>query len=119
MSSMKAEISSLSSAEVCSIIEACSKGQVTSLKFQGLELKRETPVLSFAPNQYPVTEITESQHKQMTKESIEAAEIETREMQMRELALTDPLAFEEMLAKGELEGNQDDEYDDDGDLPTD
>lgn len=104
----------LSPEEVCSIIKACSLGDVTELKFRDLSLKREPTALRLASNLYPVAEITESQHNEQTKRSVEAEEFKIREDQIRELAISDPLAYEQMLQNGELEG-----IDDDGDDATD
>jgi hypothetical protein len=103
----------LSSEEVCSIIKACGESHITELKFRGLELRRDpAPVLQLA-NTYPVTEITETQHNKQTANSIETEEIRLKADQIRELQISDPLAYEQMLARGELEDADDDELDDD------
>lgn len=109
--------SSLSSQEVCDIIKVCAETQALELKFDGLHIRFGTKAKDNPPlvEPDPLTksnsdaEISEKQHAQLTKDSLEDDELRTREDQLAELLITDPLAAEEMLRNEELEDADDDQ----------
>lgn len=112
----------LSSDDVVRIIEASAKCGVLVLKFQGLMVsfgKQVEPEVVLpgdpANNSAPLVEApTELQMKTQDKDALEKSEMDLREEQLAELAITNPLEFERMINQGELE----DDTDIDGDDPT-
>ena len=138
---MVAKKSSLSGAEVCSIIEASAKAGLTELSFGELQIrfaissgqreKSEWGSMQFtAPMDQaefqarmqhdpsltpsPYAQVTETQHTKMTADEIEAEELRIRAEQLAELQITDPLKYEELLLQGDLnEPNHDDHGDED------
>lgn len=115
----------LDSSEICNIIEACAKSNVTLLKFGDLHVEFgpkaktvaqvEEPDLQ-APHieNKPDTEISE-QHKKLNAEAMEEQELLTREMQLEEALITDPVMHEQMLLDGDLEDVDDKPGEHDGD----
>lgn len=101
----------LSGEEICKIIETCAKAGVVTLKCGPLELSY-APALNKSPNaDSPASEPTNSVSNpeniiqvqiNAEKEALEDEEIRTREAQILELGITDPLKYEELLAQGEL-----------------
>lgn len=101
--------------EVCKIIATCRRAGVSSLKLGVLEVvfgaqsAPPLPVLAqvsksgAAPT--PAAEVPEetirAQH-QVEQDSIEEQGIQTREEQIAELIITDPLKAEEMMMDGDL-----------------
>lgn len=113
--------SSLSSVEICNIIKACSECGVATLTFQDLSISFHSK-LPLAPNGEIKTEggqqnpplpvpvkpnsevkISESQHEEINKATLEEEERALREEQIAELHITNPLAAEEMIMNEELE----------------
>jgi hypothetical protein len=96
----------LTAADACLIIETSAKAGVTELSFGDLQISfvpkfgQGEEVVSPRMQQEP---LTEKQHIKMTKEQIEAEELRMRQEQMEEMLLSDPLQFEEMLQRGELD----------------
>lgn len=113
--------------EVCRILDASAKAGVTELTFGSLHVKfgrtAENVVgVSFPDHSYPfvhhdprvsapVKNLTEDQHKQQTKDSIEADELLLREDQLARALVEDPVRYEELLMQGEL-GDELDRADD-------
>ena len=97
--------------ELCSIIRVCSEAGVTEMELGDMRLafgkspkpteKIEIPLPTVTIPE-PVTTLTESQHTQLTEESMLHTELGFKEQEVDELLLTDPLAAEEMMIKGEL-----------------
>lgn len=113
---MAPEKMSLSSAEVCSILLTSASAGVSELKFGHLHVKFGRPVetqvgIGFpsypfvpqtAPASAPVTDLTEAQHQQQAKESLEDDEIRVRQERLERAMVEDPVLFEELLRQGEL-----------------
>lgn len=95
-------MSSLTAKEICEIIKACKDSEVSSLKFGELKLKFGPPKAKFVrPEQ--TQEISEIDYEP-TEDSVEIdPNLETTqkeildEVEMANLALEDPEAYEEML----------------------
>ncbi len=92
------------------------------MKFGALELRFD-PQVSPAPypvsreaylaHPNPVTEITEEQHDQMTRDAVEAEEVNLREDRLAQMFIEDPVRAEELLRDGELEDADEPESGDD------
>lgn len=96
--------------QVCAIISKCAESGVTELKFGDLHVsfqpksEQTTQAATWArPAHHSDTEISEELLRQTDKERLEQDERRFREEQLAEMMLTDPLAYEELLASGELE----------------
>ena len=110
----------LSGDEICKIIEACAKRKVAELEFGALKLKfgpftaqRTTP----APGPAIPAPVPENILQEQTKAQEEALlveEIKTREEQIAELIITNPLAAEELMQSEDYVGKAQEEPDDDG-----
>lgn len=113
----------LSMDDVVRIIEASAKCGVTVLKFRDLKVSFGKPtepevVLPGDPanNSAAMVEApTEQQLQTQGQNAFAKSELELREEQLAELAITNPLEFEKLLNQGELE----DDTDTDGDNSTD
>lgn len=122
---MSPEKTTLSTAQVCSILKASAKAGVSELKFGNLHVKfgrpAETPTQDYLEQRFvqqnpaiaPVVNLTEEQHKQLAKLSLEDDELHTREDQLARALVEDPMLYEELLAKGELTDELDDADSDD------
>lgn len=109
-----AEKSFLSREDVCSIIETSAKARVVELKFNGLHVvfgrtadkqvieNNSYPFVHQAPAIPSVKDLTEDQHRQQTKEAIEADEVSLREDQLARLLVEDPVRYEQLISAGEL-----------------
>lgn len=112
----------LSTDDVIRIIESSAKCGVVVLKFQDLMVsfdKQVEPevVLPGGPanNSASMVEApTEQQLQTQDQRAFEKSEMELRDEQLAELAITNPLEFERLINQGELE----DDTDIDGDDPT-
>lgn len=112
----RSQAKTLAPGEICAIIEACAKNGVALLKFGNLEIQRgptaqlsensEAPA-SLAPpaplQNIPVAEMTDKQHTEQNEKALLQEEFNTREEQIAELLITDPLAAEKLIALGDLE----------------
>jgi len=94
----------LSTKQICAIIKLCNKAGVSSLSYEGLnitlhrnESNEKAPISQAVGQTVPLPINTQSER--ITKDELNAKDIE-----LEELYLTDPLAYEEMLIRGELEG---------------
>lgn len=108
---------SLTSDQVCAIIRACGEAGVVRLSFDGLRLSfgrsanepRTDLPLEVTPGPsdpyLPVEALTASEHLKIEKDTLESDELDVKERQVEELLLTDPLAAEELIIKGELTSN--------------
>lgn len=104
----------LSSRDICDILEACAKSKVTSLQFGGLIVSFGTPAASTIPNEEKsnaVTTITE-QHETSTRAAIEHDELVLREDQLANALVENPVLFEQMIKDGELEDVDDEQLND-------
>src|SRR5574343_337877 len=97
----------LSSEDVCRIIEASAKHGVRLLKLADLHIElgptAPSPYAPLLETPTPAAAVAEPDHERISKEGLAAEELQTREDQIAELILTDPLAAEEMIRLGELE----------------
>lgn len=104
----------LSTDDVVRIIEASAHCGVLVLKFQGLMVsfgKQVEPASIVLPGDMaannhalPVVEApTDQQLQTQSHAALERDEMELREEQLAELAITNPLEFERMLNQGDLE----------------
>jgi hypothetical protein len=93
---------SLTVEDICAILGSCDKNGVAALKFGDLQVEffDKQPETSVAHTSAP--EIAAEQSKIHNSALVEE-EIRTREQQLEELFLTDPLEAERLLAKGDLE----------------
>lgn len=95
-------------ADVCRILEAGAKNGVRELNFAGLHVVfgqpvEPVPLDPVPPASAPIpSDMTESQHQQLAKESLAQDEFATREDQLNHMLITDPLRYEEMLRHGDL-----------------
>lgn len=94
----------LSGTEICKIIEACARRKVAKLEFGPLKLEFQPPVEHRPPlapgPASPVLEpenVIREKQAQEHERALEAEEIRTREEQIAELQITDPLAAEELM----------------------
>jgi hypothetical protein len=103
----------LSCQEIEAIIRLCSQKGVTELNFGNLHLK--FGVINQMENQ-PLpqattdVEISETQHKEQTKQAIEQDEVALKEERLAFALIENPSLAEEMLDDGEL--LSDDQFDD-------
>lgn len=95
---------------------------VTELEFRGLHVKfsgtaeRGTPSMPLAPNpQPPVKDLTDEQHQKLSLAALELDELQTREDQLAEALITDPLRYEELMRNGDLTDGMDASNDGDED----
>lgn len=111
----------MSTDDVVRIIETSAKCGVTVLKFRDLKVSFGKPtepetVLPGGPanNSAAMVEApTEQQLKTQDQNAFAKSELELREEQLAELAITNPLEFEKLLNQGELEDDTDTDGDDD------
>lgn len=97
----------LTAKDICLIIETCNAQNVERVMIHGSKLEvsfakpiAETP-LHAASNQSPV-ETTEIQHPIIPTEIQRDPALDNARDEIAELVISDPLAFEEMLGRGEL-----------------
>lgn len=118
----------LASINIVCIIKACARHRVVTLKFGDLELSFDPKVKTPRPGstkfveshesqsvphtQSPVTEITEQQQTNITREALVIDELALRDEQFAELLVTDPQAAEQMLVDGELDDDDESRGDD-------
>lgn len=106
----------LKAEEVCSIISTCGTANVSELSFGDLHVRFGAPKPERQPEPLapvgqsqpttppsPETVLSEKEADRIAKETLELQELLTREQQMAELNLTDPVEYERQLAAGELE----------------
>ncbi len=104
----------LSSQEVCAIITSCATNNVSVLKFGELYLRfgptaEEQPKSESAHPKTPDTAISEQQHEKQNEQTLEYESELTREEQLANALVENPLLHEELLRNGELEDDADDE----------
>jgi len=96
---------------LCKIIAMCAKNGVAHIKYGDLELhfengeesghfKPKVPRYSKAEKKIPLKEIKEQE--EMEEVALVQATTEIREMEIENLQLTDPQAWEELMGQGEL-----------------
>lgn len=100
----------LSSEEICRIIEVCSKRGVSYFEYGHLsiELTNREAVPAINSKKISSGNVLQEQEK-IEQTELLAEEIKTREEQIAELMITDPLTAEEMIERGELEESEDDD----------
>ncbi len=98
----------LSVKEICEIIKTGSKSGLAELEYLGLKVKFRTDVEHdpASPGESGLR-LTKNQAQLLTQENESANlsdnEAKTREEQLSFLRLADPEAYEELIARGELE----------------
>lgn len=109
----------LSAEEVCLILRTSAKAGVAELKFADLHVRFGRPaeqVVVMDPqgnlSTYPYVPqapaprsgkaLSEEQHQKQNAEALEQEELRTRDQQLAEALVTDPLKYEELLQSGEL-----------------
>ncbi len=108
-------------ADVCMILESCSKNGVHQLKLGTLEVSFGGPIVNLEQIQppgaaYPATSpenVIQAQHTE-EKAAHEEQEVAAREQQVAELIITDPYLAEQLAEKGELELPGPGDLEDDG-----
>lgn len=114
----------LGAAEICAILEASAKAQVTKLKFGGLEVEFggapiPAPIVStpptgwqgFQPQSFentapaPVTAITAEQ-KRMIAEALRREEVSLKDDQLANALVEDPVLAEELLEEELLKNTE-------------
>lgn len=94
------EKNSLSAESIIALIKTSSEHGVTSLKFGGLEL--ELGIKTKAAATQPVTEITEQEQKLNDEKNLVRQELESRQEQIDNMLVEDPVQAEKLIADGEL-----------------
>lgn len=112
----------LSVDDVLRIIEGCSKGGVTVLKFCGLELNfgpsqpGTLPPLVAPSHWAPLAQASQPETAQEIAASaareLEQSEYDLKQQQMQELLITNPAEFERQMNQGDLEDDSDESADD-------
>lgn len=112
----------ISSEEVCKILDACAKKGVIELKFGPLEVRFQPKAQSHpkkAPGPiipaHPEPENILQEQREAEKAELLREEIRTKEDEVDELVLTDPLKYEELIESGELSPSDFNEEPMDGD----
>lgn len=108
---MGSEKITLSTDEVCKILEVSAKAGVIELKFSTLHVKfggsaeqvvSNYPFVPSPPTTIPVNILTDEQHKKQSKESLANEEMHVREERLAMALIENPELYEEMLKNGEL-----------------
>lgn len=97
----------LSSEHICSIIDACSKGNVRTLDYEGLKLEFfGGPVQAEATIAAPTVahpHLTEEELKESDNRDLLTAEVEHKEERAALMLIENPAEWERMIAAGEFE----------------
>lgn len=99
----------LSAQDICTIVETCAKRRVAKLQFGALLVEFNPEAGSRPSHQAPgpakpeASEEVIREQKTAEEAALTEEEIVTREEQIAELWLTDPLRAEEMLESGDLQ----------------
>lgn len=100
----------LTAADVIAILDASRKNRVSVLKFAGLEVElsqaSQDGTLT-GPEAQPAAAMAEPNHEKQTEEANLADELQTREDQLAEALLSDPLLAEQLIRDGELTEDSD------------
>lgn len=95
----------LSSKDVCSIIKMCAQSKVSELKFGELHL-------SFgyfsdeSRSEVPNTRISEAKLKEEEQKYIAESEIRSKDDEIDQMLIEDPVKFEELLEQGEFDADE-------------
>lgn len=95
----------LSGEDLCKIIETCAKKGVSSVKIGDVEVVFQAKVpTATGPENKPIilTPKVMQEFEAYQQKAIDTREVLTREQQISELMLTDPLAAEELMQNGDL-----------------
>jgi len=106
MNIMARENKSINCKEVCAIIKICSESGVRELSFGGLKVSfgRHANEVLALDNTYAAPQaIHEAQAIEASQKAIEQEELSTKEEQLSQMMIEDPLEYEAMVARGELE----------------
>lgn len=105
-----------SAKDLCVIIDACKQGGVRELAVGGLMLKFSSLVtLQPKANDGLVgPDLRDADHVAQSKEALEIDELLTKEEQLAQLMIEDPVEYERQIVAGELEETVED--DGDGDI---
>ncbi len=108
----------LSAQDICTIVDICARRRVVKLQFGPLLLEFEpaankrNPTSAPGPAKPEATEEVIRAQTTIENNALESEELRTREDQIAELWITDPLKAEEMLANGELDPSDEGESED-------
>jgi hypothetical protein len=97
------------SLDLCAIIEVCAQHNVSRLKCRGLDLEfgrtasSEPGQGSFHDSLAPVAAITDIEHEQSSRDSLENDELAMRDEQVALAVIEDPALAEQLFIDGELE----------------
>ena len=102
LSGMTVTDKNLTSNQIIDILKACKKAGVSEMKFGELSLSFGESH-SKRHKKSPDTEISDESRKAMVAQSLELEEINSREDELAEMLLTDPVKYEALLMDGGLE----------------
>jgi hypothetical protein len=101
---------SLTSKDVCKIIETAHNFGVSTLSFGDLKLefhkvepKSELAALQPEPSNTPLAKQTPEKQKEDEERMLLEANVLAREAELEQLLISDPEKYEELVAQGELE----------------
>jgi hypothetical protein len=101
----------LTTDEICGLIKVCASNGVTSFKLGPLEvsfgLKPQEAIAPWREQSPPVVEASgqppeDSQAAYSSEEVLLRDELSTRQDQLAEMLVTDPLEYERLISEGEL-----------------
>lgn len=101
----------LTTLEVCDILKSCAENHVSSLLWRELEVTFHQSVKPVPPTGEigeSAAPLTQTQHDEFARQSIERDEISLREEQNANLPIESPLEYEEQLRGEDLEDDADD-----------
>ena len=89
----------LTTADVCSILESCATNKVSKLQFGDLIVEFGA---SKEKGHQTSSALTQEEHDKLNDAQIQLDAQALRDLEVGELALTNPLMLEELIEKGEL-----------------
>lgn len=101
----------LTGPEIEGIIQACARANVRSISVGGLHLEFGETTRKVAATEpkvaeltrAPVTTLTEEEHDEQNKETLELEELRLRQEQLDLMQIEDPLTAERLILSGELD----------------
>jgi hypothetical protein len=100
MSYMSIKKKNVSFKEICDIINLCSNQRVLHLKWEGVELH----FVGDARTEKPIINNSNQDFSMDVNQVDISDELDVKDRALAELHITDPLLYEEMVARGELAG---------------
>ncbi len=102
--------------EICNIIRSCNLNNVANFKFGELEVsfhKSAVPEMaSTEGRQIPPLQVSEAVVEELEANQLLSETVDLRKQQLDLLQVTDPVAYEELVASGDLldESQQEDDF---------